>query len=541
MDNETIDNVGLGTNQFQFRPDPFGPLPFEGRFPDRPRPFIPWDRPVWPLRWPKAEVKILVVEDGASYDEVQDFGLGIALKDAFDTTHPEHPSYARFTFDKGHRTPGTGPANGLSNVVFSDAFLSGYDQVWLFGVSSIQPYLSVTEIAALDRWMRNGGGLLAMGDHEALGLGLCGAVPRVRTMRRWVFSGNQPDGRGPAPERNGGTRHDTLQPPAFGEGDTMPQPIRPAYRFAWPFWGTYWRRQRYPHPLLCGPRGAIRVLPDHMHEGHCDPATTVDPAEYPGAERAQVVAWANSRVGPAGPREYAVLAAYDGHAAGAAGGRVVVDATWHHWFNMNLFGLRSPAADMTARGIAYKDILAYFRNVAVWLSPPRQQVAMRRAGTLISLHLPGIVEEVLTIRDFDKASLYLLGIEARDALGRIAPQCQSAAWFYDFVVERIPQGLRRFAPELPVPDDEDDRPGLSGWGAFAADRVATTLFGGMVARIAIEANAMREGGGEEALERLAEEIDALADEGAKRALKAAEDELAQTCRDLEKARSAFFG
>jgi hypothetical protein len=278
-----------------------------------------------------------------------------------------------------------------------------------------------------------------------------------------------------------------------------------------------------------------------MHEGHCDPATTVDPAEHPGAERAQVVAWANSRVGPAGPREYAVLAAYDGHAADAAGGRVAVDATWHHWFNMNLFGLRSPAADMTARGIAYKDILAYFRNVAVWLSPPQQQVAMRRAGTLIALHLSGIVEEVIAIRDFDKARLYLLGIDARDALGRIAPQCQSAAWFYDFVVERIPRGLRRFMPDQLVPDDKDEGPRLSGWEAFAADRVAPTLFGGVAARIAIEANALRESGGEEALETLAEGIDTLADEGAKRALKVAEEELAQTCRDLEKARSAFFG
>jgi hypothetical protein len=96
MDNERFDNQALTMNQFQFEPDLFGPLPFEGRFPDRPRPFIPWGLPVWQLRWPKAEVKILVVEDGASYDEMSGFGLGIALKDAFDTTHPEHPSYTRF-------------------------------------------------------------------------------------------------------------------------------------------------------------------------------------------------------------------------------------------------------------------------------------------------------------------------------------------------------------------------------------------------------------------------------------------------------------
>jgi hypothetical protein len=428
-------------------------------------------------------------------------------------------------------------ANGLSNVVFSDAFLATYDQVWLFGVSTSAPYLSAGEIAALDRWMRNGGGVLAMGDHENLGLGLCGAVPRVKTMRLWYYPANQPDGRDPAPGRDDNTRHDTLQPPSFNQEDALPQKIRPTYRQTWRVWAPF-RRRRYPHPLLCGPRGVIEVLPDHMHEGDCTlvPKGNVDKVEYPGEERAEVVAKAVSRVGVNGPDDYPVLAAYDGHARGAAGGRVVVDATWHHWFNINLKGLRSTAADISARGIAYKDILAYFRNVAVWLSPPRQQTAMRRAGTLISLHLSNIVEKTVTVRDFDRPHLLLLGIEARDALGRIAPQCQAAAWLSDFVLDRIPEGLRRFA----LAEKDDREQGPVDWQAYVADRVVATVYGGIATRIAIEANQLREAGGEEAFQKLARAVDELADEGAKRALPVAEKELDAVCDEIAKARSAFF-
>jgi hypothetical protein len=527
-----LDFAGLTLPFLGLHPlSPFPPTPVPPTFP--PQWKWPPDRPIelpdikvrWPIKYGPAKIKILIVTDwGGNYrgDEVVDFkdgygprrvdfGLGIMLKDAFDSAHPDHPDYARFEFTKAHRTqfmpipaspgnPGTtvaefeaiyGITPGYSNFKFSDTSLAGFHEVWLFGINTAQPYLQGTELTAITNFMNNNGGVLAMGDHEDLGLGLCGNIPRVKSMRKWWFN-TVPPGELKAPDDEDLTRNDTVQlvngmDPGFnGQEDDKPQPIYPNYRYGRNWWNPR-RWFRYPHPVLCGPRGVITVFPDHAHEGDCIVPAVLDPAQYPGGVAPEVIATGRNVVGRnkngfviSDPRPFGLLGAYDGHlVTGQTPGRILVDSTWHHWFNVNLFGL--DASSIAAQTMEYRDILAYFRNVAVWLAPRERQERMRLTGQVIFLFTPGMIETTLTIRDFNVEKFILWGIEARDALGRLAPKCQANMWFIDWFAPFLPKIATRFAldPEKqPMPDP---------WEAYAEDYVFTTALGGAVAAMAIAA------------------------------------------------------
>jgi hypothetical protein len=71
--------------------------------------------------------------------------------------------------------------------------LTVYNEIWLFGyegydISLVGPPDSMTgepggltdsELAAITSFMQAGGGLFAVGDHDSLGSGMCGRIPRV--------------------------------------------------------------------------------------------------------------------------------------------------------------------------------------------------------------------------------------------------------------------------------------------------------------------------------------------------------------------------
>lgn len=515
------------------------PRPFDPPFPDifrRPPQIFEWDRPAkLNIRYGPAHINVLVVSDGNSYDPNPNdgFSLGIALQDAFDPGHPEHPSYARFTFTKAHRTTDTGVTPGFENFRFNAGSLDDFHEVWLFGFNSNAPYLSAAELDVLHAFMDSGGGVLAMGDHEDLGLGLCGGVKRVRSMRKWWHvSPPPPAGMLQAPDGVDLTRNDTQQPaftggPANGgsEADDHPQTIFPNYRYGRRFWRP-WQRYKYPHPLLCGPRGAIRVMPDHPHEGDCimpDPAFA---GEYPGGVPVEIIARGRNAVGRTkggftitDPREFGLIGVWNGHDPDSGGdyGRVVVDSTWHHWFNINLRGLRIENGD------EYKDILAYFRNVAVWLAPKERQARMRKSGQLIIMVLPEMIEITATLKTLRPEIFYPLGIEARDALGRIAPRCQSAAWWWDIIV------ATKVSPSiLKAIEAFDEEEHVDLLQSAAVDLVTTTLFGAVVNAVAVRINEV----GLDALEKIQDELDEIAARGARSGLDVARKALARSQRKL---------
>src|SRR5262249_31270242 len=74
-------------------------------------------------------------------------------------------------------------------------------------------------------------------------------------------------------------------------------------------------------------------------------------------------------------RSFGVVGAYDGQRVGV--GRVAVDSTWHHFFDINLIG--DPVAPFpktegfkaSPDGVdALADIETYFQNIATWLARP---------------------------------------------------------------------------------------------------------------------------------------------------------------------------
>jgi len=521
-------------NAFTPNPEePFLPPPGLDRLP----PFQ-LERPVFSdLRWGPAHVRVLIMSDGSSYGEADGFGLGIVLADAFDPAHPDHPDYVRFEFTKAHRTTAAGVSAGYANFHFTAGSLDDSDELWLFGYTPGAPYLSAAEIAVIEAFMDRGGGVLAMGDHQDLGLGLCGGIKRVRSMRKWWFdSPPPPAGMQRAPDTIDLSRNDTVQAPTLGgnvnagdQGDATPQPIYPNYRYRW----TYWRplsRVKFPHPVLCGPRGAIRVMADHQHEGDCimpDPAFA---GEYPGGVPVEIVARGRNVVGRGSganqitdPRAFGLIGAWDGHQPGADQGRVLVDSTWHHWFNINLTGLRAE------NGTEYKDVLAYFRNCAIWLAPKDEQARMRRAGTLITLLTPRLIEEAVTWRELLPTRFYPIGVFARDALGRIAPQCQSAAWFFDLVAPLLPDRLHRMF-DADVLEKAVRLERLEGrTAALVADAAATTLYGGAINAIAVELNKY----GLDKMGEMHERLDEIARSGAKAAMRQVNEELAEAAKVLQ--------
>ncbi|GAA1296831.1 hypothetical protein [Saccharothrix xinjiangensis] len=436
-------------------------------------------------------VRVLMVTDGeASFDEA-DFGLS-TLVDVLEA--PALP-WIRVEVTKAHRERNLPALSAeLPLFRFDGHDLSQYDQIWLFGVArSNRPSLEEVELRALAEFMDGGGGMFATGDHEDLGVSLCGAVPRVRTMRKWHWPEPGPNGEPVAPSVDGPGRHDTLlegNDPLFqlnDQSDDVPQVVTP--RMYATSDSPKWAHQAYPHPLLCGPRGPIRVLPDHPHEGECsvpeDLGATFTLAgyevtEYPGGLAPEVVAWStiNARPAELDPRKgrldartFGAVGAYDGHRAGV--GRVAVDATWHHFFNINLVGdptvpqdpVKSVGFAASASGrTAYEEIKAYYRNIAVWLARPEAQEGMwwravwaARWHHRVSMDLrPG------SLGSPDLAELLRVGADVREVLAATATRADAAQWAGRFGVGAAGAGRwEALRPSLDpwLPRSGDEQPG----------------------------------------------------------------------------------
>lgn len=359
-------------------------------------------------------LRILLVADNFLFFNDANFGLSEVVSTLRGMSTLAYP----VTVDLAHRgNPSTARlAGGKPSFTFSDASLANYHQVWIFAAEypsrdGPRPAISNAEQQAIRRFMDNGGGVFATGDHEDLGVTVGGHIPRVRSMRRWFFPGAGPNGEPVAPHGSNATRHDTNRAGhnagwSFNDqSDDVPQVITPHF-----FGGGI---VQSVHPVLCTKDGPIRVLPDHAHEGRCEVPGNLGGnftigadsfREYPDGPDGKplaprVIATATMLAGAAAPEfgkppvpggSFGVIAAWDGHRAGNFG-RVVVDATWHHFINVNLIGdrdLGAPNVNVpksmgflhTPAGVAHYDkIKAYFRNIADWLTPKgRRSCLIRR-------------------------------------------------------------------------------------------------------------------------------------------------------------------
>ena len=408
-------------------------------------------------------VDILMVTDGGGSFGRADFGLS-ALLHALAT--PPGP-WVRFRVTTAHRR--FDPNADLTGFRFDAVDLGSFDQIWMFALerSNSSIPLSNGELEAVSRFMDAGGGVFATGDHEDLGVAMCGRIPRVRNMRMWHWPSPGPNGEPIAPNVDGANRFDTLSAGRddrvqfYDQSDDIPQTIVPRM-YSISGWSHYLLGRARPHPVLCGPRGVIRKMPDHPHEGHCYVPSDLSASftfgeytieEYPSGLAPEVIA--RSRV-PAGrlsqdvkgllnARTFGSIGAYDGHRVDV--GRVVVDATWHHFFDINLIGALGNADPVKAVGFNYstagrealEDIASYFRNIAVWIASERMQRAMWlramwwvRWNHRIAMDLrpPFLTTEAR----LDLPELLRVGSEARDALGRVASQCTALQWINQYVI-----------------------------------------------------------------------------------------------------------
>jgi hypothetical protein len=286
--------------------------------------------------------------------------------------------------------------------------------------------------------------------------------------------------------------------------------------------GRFGWTEKLPHPLLCGPSGVIRVLPDHMHEGRCQvpedltKTFTIDGQtsdEYPLHQGArvspEVVAWGRVRTRTNDPNfddptediresdtdivgdSFPVIVAYNGHRAKV--GRVVVDATFHHFVNVNVTGVKSdfasepdPVDAVKALGFLaspegqahYAQIKAYWRNIARWICRPS---AIKGAlwDALVDLALDvrlkqgrpkGRVESVAT------RHLVRYGASAYALLARRTSPCTVFSWVLDIAIADPLSYLLSYTAyiKLTLPDPPPD--GLRLREALQVDKLELVQF-----------------------------------------------------------------
>lgn len=457
----------------------------------RPELFYPW--------WRRCTVKVLIVTDGDLNFGEGDFGLSTLIR----VLKNDAPARVRFELTLAHIRNVSDPemlasepgiANRIKAFRFDNTahFTSDmYDQIWLFGIQTNYAgmpgrgtFLAAAEINAIHAHMQRGGGVFATGDHGFLGQALCGGLPRVRGMRYWGDFPSSSDNLNQV-SMSGPLRNDTNQAGHdFGtsfsdQSDDVPQRLD---LLLYSTHAGFLRNARYPHPLLCGRMGRIDVFPDHPHEGECRVPPDVTQSfggaeEYPldaGGTRIvpEVIAWSRVPAGnttratgpnplktPTVAHTFGAISAYDGHRAGGKG-RVVCDATWHHFVNVNLigvvegggfdeFGIPGEHASKhdgflsSVDGRAALDkIKNYYTNIGVWIAPPDKHACFNRFIWWEIVFADRIVEATLTSPDIQleripASTLMHIGIHARDVFGRRASQCQTLQWVFDWAREFI--------------------------------------------------------------------------------------------------------
>jgi hypothetical protein len=424
------------------------------------------------IRWTRRTLKVLVVVDTAvQFGENDGFGVGRFIKLLRDTTvsctkFDVHIAQRPFVNSPGDisfvevATPGPFEAKYIDfrfdSMSGGELVLNRYHEVFLFGFApdnnagpdsniTAHPWHSTdAELNVLLDWMNAGGGVFATGDHDYLGASMCHRIPRVGSMREWTNA----DG---VPPIDGPTRLDTHQPstpgqasgvdviPAGSQSDATPQHIEwiPQRIERVGLW-----RFKYPHPILCHPvHGVINVMPDHAHEGRCEEPDTIDytanvafrnEPEYPTHNSEQpkpviiaygnILAKSNHAKGPVNAARFPMISVYDGPSNGSTVGRVVVDSTWHHWFNLNVEGFEADP-DKTN----WEKISRFFINIALWIAPKNTRVFC--LWELLILHF-----EYTGVREINvNTSLLETGYIVRHALYKRFGKC----WTKEFVIGHI--------------------------------------------------------------------------------------------------------
>lgn len=520
---------------------------------------------------PPTVIRVLIVGDKNSSFTIDfgdgDFGLSEFIK-GLEINSVNLGLYVDFKITKVHRIKDAKGADENEAFVFDDNFKpEDYDEIWFFGMSRFKDSLSLQnkELRIISQFMDNGGGVFATGDHQDIGNGLCARIPRVRSMRKWYFPKKGLYEEPVAPPvgisdfdqgQDSSKRHDTLRKGHDSvyqfddQSDDIPQQIIPKI-----YQTKYWNKEglfvkHYPHPLLSKSRGVISVLPDHMHEGECyvpddltksfafDGYTTT---EYPILPKTgkplkpEVIAEATVIGGhttpphskePTTAKIFGVLGAYDGHKVNV--GRVAVDATWHHFININVIGetphhqddIKRQGFNASDKGKkVYNDIKTYWRNIGVWLAPKKIQksiLAIALWGIRWSYPLAEELSSRTAQEGLSREGILYLGHVARYSLNNISSEEQVIQWLIPYLteIEDIVSpwwGNSESAPDL------------------VFDVIVNSVLGGMILSIAKEFPERSQ----ENKQRAERELSRVLESGVYLGLKAAQETLRVSVRQIE--------
>jgi hypothetical protein len=467
-------------------------------------------RLLYPWLMRRCKVRVLLVADGLDFSETG-FGLSTFVETLinaglwhayFEITLAHLDSYVS---DDQVMVGKPGIHRSIKGFVFDNPVHftpDMYDVVYLFGISTDLSWfapragnptqypsdrLGDAELVNLSLFQDNGGGLFATGDHGQLGAAMCAHVKRARNMRIWYDTSfdnalNEVSMDGERRNDTNHIGHDTVT--QFNDqSDDIPQTIYPKlYKLGiGPFY-----RYSYPHPILCGPNGVIRVLPDHPHEGEVIVPSDLtlnypydSTVEYPFATGsttyrispeiiARSLVPAGNTAGSKDPTKmhtFGAIGAYDGHSAGV--GRVVTDATWHHYVNINLIGEEwLPPSDpkslgflASASGLAHlENIKHYYKNTALWLARPALQNCFRKRLLWKLLRYDRVIEAVASSPDInmeklsDRSFILEVGLHAEAELKRLLPPCSSRRFILDIIKDAAPEMASLLNPWDENPD-----------------------------------------------------------------------------------------
>ncbi len=123
-----------------------------------------------------------------------------------------------------------------------------------------------------------------------------------------------------------------------------------------------------------------------------------------------------------------MVGAYDGHRVGV--GRVAVDSTWHHFFDINLIGdpvapfPKTEGFNASPEGKAVlADIEAYYVNIGTWIARPGAHVGLFAAAAWYSLRSQPLAMLVNPHRDYTASETLAIGSLALDRMYRFVPAC----------------------------------------------------------------------------------------------------------------------
>jgi len=335
--------------------------------------------------------------------------------------------YVDFEITTAHRTNEFAGASVPGKKKLTELnILNNFDEIWFFGYSEVPP-LDDAEIQLLNTFMSAPyyGGVLVTGDHRDRGKSIAGSISRAGKMRKYPSPDVQ------LPERNSSLVEGSDPNTIFDFNDQSDDVAQTISLARFPSLSVPgFKSMSRPHPILCTLDGPIDVLPDHQHEGQAAaPSIAACDEEWPQIDEHQeqpvVIARSRTKEPGAENREFDVLSAYDGHNVNV--GRIVADASWHHWFDVNLTGIpASPVYrgfDVSPEGReSLRKIDAYFLNCGAWLAPPAKQSEMRHAAWWAILWTDQVAELSPDL------PLYYLGEQALSALRVYASDCAAADW-----------------------------------------------------------------------------------------------------------------